>query len=140
MRSISHCLNKQLIDLCQRSLHLEELSTKLSQFLPDELAKECQVGSFNKGCLLITTTNAAWASQLRYAIPELRDNLRKAGLPQLLSIKITVVTPTAGVNQNAAPRTPQLSDKAKALLINESQQCQYEPLQKALLNLANESN
>lgn len=138
MRSISRCLNKQLTDLYQHSVQLEELSCKLAQFLPNELAKECHVGSFNKGCLLITTTNAAWASQLRYAIPELRDNLRKAGLYQLLSIKISIISPTTPYAKALPPKKHQLSEKAKAIIISESQQCQYEPLQKALLHLANE--
>ncbi|WP_058533158.1 DUF721 domain-containing protein [Legionella saoudiensis] len=136
MRSINRCLNKQLADLCQRSLQLEELSNKLRQFLPDELAKECLVGSFNKGCLLITTANAAWASQLRYLVPELRDNLRKAGLYQLLSIKISVVAPVVHYEKPAEPQKQQLSAKAKEVIISESQHCSYEPLQKALLNLA----
>ncbi len=136
MRSINRCLNKQLADLCQRSLQLEELSNKLRQFLPEELAKECLVGSFNKGCLLITTTNAAWASQLRYLVPELRDNLRKAGLYQLLSIKISVVAPVVHYEKPAEPQKQQLSAKAKEVIISESQHCSYEPLQKALLNLA----
>lgn len=94
MRSISHCLNQQLVDICQRSVQLEELSNKLSQWLPTELVGECQVGSFNKGCLILITSNAAWASQIRYLIPELRDKLRtEAGLYQLSSIKVSVVIP-----------------------------------------------
>ncbi|MDR3501111.1 MAG: DUF721 domain-containing protein [Legionella sp.] len=136
MRSINRCLNKQLVDLCQRSLQLEELSNKLRQLLPEELAKECLVGSFNKGCLLITTANAAWASQLRYLIPELRDNLRKAGLYQLLSIKVSVVAPVVQYEKPAEPQKQQLSAKAKEVIISESQLCSYEPLQKALLHLA----
>src|SRR5580704_16642968 len=91
MRSISHCINKQLVELCQRSVQLEELSNKINQLLPANLASVCSVGSFNKGCLVLTTTNV-WASQLRYAIPELRDKLRtEADMYQLASIKINVI-------------------------------------------------
>ena len=137
MRSINRCLNKQLAELCQRSVQLEELSSKLAQFLPEDLAGACKVGSFNKGCLILTTTNAAWASQLRYAIPELRDKLRKdAGMYQLSSIKIAVVEPVITYEKPALQKTHHLSEKAKASIISESQQCNYEPLQKALLHLA----
>lgn len=137
MRPISRCLNKQLADLCQRSARLEELSNKVTRLLPPALAGECQVGSFNKGCLVITTTNGAWASQLRYALPELRDKLRKEGMHHLSSIKISVIEP---IDQKLAPTQTQaheLSEKAKATIISESELCSYQPLQKALLHLAN---
>ena len=137
MRSIRYCLNKQLSDICQQSLLLEELSRKLVQLLPPNLANQCQVGNFNKGCLLLTTTNAAWASQLRYAIPELRDSLRKeAGMYQLSSIKIAVIDAHGSYKKPTQPKKHVLSEKTKATIISESQQCSYEPLKKALLHLA----
>ncbi|QMT61251.1 MULTISPECIES: DUF721 domain-containing protein [unclassified Legionella] len=140
MRSISRCLNKQLADLCQRSVQLEELANKIKLMLPDVLANQCQVGSFNKGCLLLTTTDAAWATQLRYAIPELRDKLRKeAGMYQLSSIKVTVIEPLIEY-EKTSPSKHSLSKKAKEIIISESQQCNYEPLQKALLHLAHGDN
>ncbi len=137
MRSINRCLNKQLAELCQRAVQLESLSTKLTQLLPNELANECKVGSFNKGCLLLTTTNAAWASQLRYLIPELRDKLRKeAGLYQLSSIKIAVDEPVFQYEKPVKSNNISLSEKAKATIISESEHCSYQPLQQALLELA----
>jgi hypothetical protein len=137
MRSISHCLNKQLAEICQRSVQLEELTSKIKKLLPEELVNGCEVGGFNKGCLVLTTNHAHWASQLRYIVPELRDRLRKeAGMYQLTSIKIAIVesVPYYGKSIQSKHR---LSEKAKATIISESLQCTYEPLQKALLNLAN---
>ncbi|KTD40035.1 DUF721 domain-containing protein [Legionella parisiensis] len=137
MRSISRCLNKQLADLCQRSVQLEELTNKIKLILPETLANECQVGNFDKGCLLLTTTDAAWAAQLRYAIPELRDKLRKeAGMYQLSSIKVTIIESKVQYEKSRPPQIHELSEKAKAIIISESQNCTYEPLQKALLHLA----
>lgn len=137
MRSISHCLNKQLADICQRSFELEDLTNKIKQLLPENLAGECLVGSFNKGCLILTTTDAVWAAQLRYAVPELRDRLRKeACLYQLSSIKVAINTPTFKYEKQAQPKKNELSEKAKATIVHESQQCTYQPLQKALLHLA----
>jgi hypothetical protein len=135
MRPINHCLNKQLAELCQRSVQLEDLSIKLAKLLPDYLAEHCQVASFNKGCLTLTTPKSEWASQLRYIIPELRDKLRQeAGIYQLTSIKIT-----QAITYDTKPVLPNkhhLSEESKAIIIKESQQCSYEPLQKALLHLA----
>lgn len=136
MRSISRCLNKQLAEICLRSVQLEELANKIKLILPESLANACNVGSFNKGCLLLTTTDAAWASQLRYAIPDLRDTLRKeAGMYSLTSIKVAVVEPTTHYKTLMSHKN-QLSEKTKAMIISESQLCTYEPLQRALMHLA----
>lgn len=137
MRSIRNCLNRQLRDLCQKSLELEELSNQVEALLPTALAKICKVGSFTKGCLTLTTNDAVWATQLRYFLPELRDKLRKdAGMYQLSSIKVTVITPEIRHKKTKNVSKTILSEKTKANIISESQQCSYHPLKKALLRLA----
>ena len=73
MRRINRCLNTQLLDICQRTVQLEELNSKLLGYLPQVLQEHCHVGSFNRGCLVIVVSDSVWASQLRYSIPELRD-------------------------------------------------------------------
>ena len=118
-------------------MQLEELSHKVSQLLAPELSPHCQVGSFNKGCLVLTSVNAVWASQIRYSIPELRDKLRKeAGMYQLMSIKVVVIEPKFDEKKVAKKSSHQLTDKAKASIISESEHCVYQPLRKALLHLA----
>lgn len=137
MKSINQCLNKQLSEICRHSMQLEELSLKISQFLPANLTSKCQVGSFNKGSLVLTTTSSAFASQIRYLLPDLRDKLRKeAGLYQLSSIKISIIEPPSQLENTVQKNSVVLSEKAKATIISESQHCTYEPLQKALLHLA----
>ena len=91
MRHITRCLNTQLIDICQRAIKLEELDEKINSYLPEALRDQCHVGSFNHSCLVLVTSDPVWASQLRYALPELRDKLRsEAGIHQLASIKVSV--------------------------------------------------
>lgn len=141
MRPIKHCLNKQLSELCQHSVQLETLSHQITQFLAPELAQACHVGSFNKGCLVLTATDANWASQLRFAVPELRDKLRKeAGMYQLSSIKITVTNPQPFEKKLKKENKPFLSDKAKAEIIQQSQQVSYQPLKKALMQLGSKDH
>lgn len=136
MKSIRYCLNKQLAEICQQSMQLEELSEKVLKLLPQELAPYCQVASFNKGCLHLTTSDANWASQLRYALPELRDRLRtEAQMYQLTSIKIIIATPNITPEKDNK-KTLALSNAAKATIISESQNCSYQPLRTALLHLA----
>lgn len=141
MKSIRYCLNKQLAEICQHSLQLEGLTEKISTLLPAELVSHCKVSSFNKGCLILEAIDAAWASQIRYAIPELRDQLRTLGMYQLSSIKVTVSTAPALLSPDDDKKVnktsrKELTDHAKASIIRESESCTYEPLRKALLNLA----
>ena len=135
MKSIRYCLNKQLAELCKRSVQLEELTEKINALLPSDLAPYCKVSSFNKGCLLLIAANAVWASQLRYAVPELRDQLRKAVMYQLISIKIAVAE-EAEYKKTKKNMLHELTKQAKESIINESQKCSYEPLRKALVHLA----
>lgn len=73
------------------AIKLEELSHLVLCHLPQELQPHCQVGSFSSGKLILVTANAAWATQLRYFAPELRDLLRsKAKLHQLVSVEVKV--------------------------------------------------
>ena len=91
LQPISRCLNPKLIEICQRAIKLEGLSGLLETYLPQPVPKHCRVGSFNNGCLTLVAQDAAWASQLRFLLPDLRDQLRqKAGLYQLASLKVTV--------------------------------------------------
>lgn len=139
MKSIKYCLNKQLAEICQRSVQLEEFTQIISDLLPQELVPYCKVSSFNKGTLTLNTPDAVWATQIRYMLPELRDKLRKAGIYQLSSIKVNVDT-NKEYQRITKTKEYELSSEAKKTIIKESQTCSYEPLRKALIRLAGESN
>lgn len=138
MRRVSRYLNGRLIDICQRTIQLEELNLKLIKYIPVNLQAHCRAGSFTRGCLTIVASDSAWGSQLRYMLPELRDNLRtKAGIYQLSSIKIAIATvetirSTKRVNANQ----PRLSTKAREAIQAIGNQCNYLPLKQALQHLA----
>lgn len=118
MRHITRCLNTQLAEICQRAIKLEELNAKIYGYLPEALREQCHVGSFNKSCLVLVTNDPVWASQLRYALPELRDKLRgEAGIHQLASIKITVNTDECVAITPKSPSTPLLSKTARESLL-----------------------
>ena len=136
MRRINRCLNTRLIQICQRTVQLEELTSKLYSYLPSPLQDHCHVGSFNSGCLIIVASDAAWASQLRYSLPDLRDKLRKeAGIYQLSSIKVTIATIEA-IHSIKRPDSPLLSNKARDIITAGGDQCSYLPLKQALHHLA----
>ena len=136
MRRINRYLNTRLVEICKRTLQLEELNLKLSEFLPATHQKHCHVGSFTHGCLVIVVSDPVWASELRYNIPELRDKLRKeAGIYQLSSIKLMVATSEAPQTTKQL-NTPKLSSNARQAIYSGGNQCDYQPLKNALLQLA----
>ena len=91
IRHISKCINSKLSQICMEAIKLEELSHLVLLHLPPELQHHCQVGSFRAGKLILITANSAWATSLRYFVPELRDTLRsKAKLHQLTSIEVKI--------------------------------------------------
>lgn len=138
IRPINRCLNAQLLDLCQRAIALEELNDKIKANLPSPLKDNCKAAAFNRGTLVISTLNAAWATELRYQLPELRDCLRKAGLYQLSSIKITLADPGhQTILSKESAESPLLSENARTCLKTASEHCNYPPLKEALSHLAN---
>lgn len=140
MRHVSRCLNTQLIDICERAIKLEELDEKIHNYLPEELREQCHVGSFKNSCLVLVTSNPVWASQLRYALPELRDKLRiEAGIYQLASIKISVVMDNT-TPQKKSTAAPILSNSARETILSGSELCEYLPLKQALQRLVNSQN
>lgn len=135
MRRITQCLNPRLIEICKRTVQIEELNAKLYAYLPLSLQKHCHVGSFIGGCLVIVVSDAVWAAELRYSLPALRDALRKeAGIYQLSSIKITVA-PLESAPPAKYREKPPLSSKAREAIIACGEQCSYEPLKQALAQL-----
>ncbi|WP_419419501.1 DUF721 domain-containing protein [Legionella sp. D16C41] len=137
MRPINRCLNKQLTDLCQQVMQLDKLNALLGPLLPAHLQAHCKVGSFNKGSLLLTLDDPTWATELRYYLPTLRDKLRKeAGLYQLVNIKIQFIT-TDNIEEIKKSLSQQpLSEKARNLIRETGDLCSYNPLKKALHQLA----
>ncbi len=91
MPHISKCFNQSLTNIQSQAKKLQELNEIVLDYLPSEMQSHCHIGGFNNGCLVLTVDDAVWASQLRFLIPEIRDNLRKNNnIYQLSSIKITI--------------------------------------------------
>lgn len=136
MRRVNRCLNSKLIDLCQQALKLEDYTAKVQEYLPVDLREHCIVSSFAKGCLVLLVSDSVWASQIRYAVPELRDTLRREGkMYQLSSIKIILGNlQDSGTTRQI--RHLQLSEQAREAIIAGAEQCEYAPLKQAWYHLA----
>lgn len=135
IRRIGQCLNPQLQTLYQKVVQLDKINDLLKHHIPSPLNKNCRAGWFNLSCLVIVVTNASWATELRYLLPELRDQLRKKGLYQLSSLKIAIdANPPSDTANNTQKLT--LSSAARDSLLTASELCSYQPLKDALYHLA----
>ncbi len=122
MKRIRHCLNPRLAEIGQRSIQLEALAEKICQFLPAEFHPHCKVASFSQGNLILTIDCPVWGAQLRYLLPELRNQLRSTGgFYQLSSIKLNVSTPTF---------------KPKEINEDKVKRCKHRPLKALLQHLS----
>jgi hypothetical protein len=137
MRPITHCLNPTLTAICKQSLELESLSAIIHHYLPESYRSCCTVGSFNKGCLTLVVSDPAWASELRFHLPQLRDHLRQqAKLHQLITIKIQLSRQHAEIPKQTLKTTDDaLSMHVRQLIQHVSEQCTYLPLKDALMKL-----
>ena len=137
MRLISHYLDQELQDIFAHAKKMLALSDEVKKYLPPHLIKHFAVSNFNKGCLLLNTNNAVWASELRYYLPTLRDQLRKkSGLYQLTNIKIIVVNHSL-YEPTKKKFEHHLSSVTRGIIYNAGTQCNYKPLRDALYKLAN---
>jgi hypothetical protein len=83
----------QLGKLLSQAQDFAALQQKFSSILSSDLIPHCRAGCYEAGILTLFTDSAAWATQLRYAVPELLTKLR--ALPAwagLSSIQIKVHT------------------------------------------------
>jgi len=137
MKTIKHCINPRIIDLCHRAIKLEILDMKIKAFLPEALRDICQAGSFDNGCLTLITSDAVWATPLNFLKGELRDYLRKeAGLTQLGSI-IVKIMPLSNQNTSTTIKPSQtLPARAREAIMELADNCQIPALKQALHKLA----
>lgn len=138
MQPITHCLNKQLLEICQQASVLEDLNRKINGLLPENIREHCTVGSFKKGCLVLVLSETTFATELRYFLPTLRDSLRKnAGLHQLVSIKVEIMADLYPKDKAVGDTVvkPQLSANAQESIKAAADLCSYEPLKEVLQRL-----
>lgn len=134
MRQITQCFNTSLASIYKEAAQLKTLTALVQQHLGQNEPVPCQVSRFSQGCLVIAVEDAVWAARLRYELPTLRDQLRKSGLHQLTSIRISL-SPSAPKPLKKVIRTPRLSNEAKQTICDSAKYCDYPPLKEALLRL-----
>ncbi|MDX2345640.1 MAG: DciA family protein [Legionella sp.] len=134
MRKITQCFTASLASIFEEATQLKTLTALVQEHLGLEEVVPCQVSRFSKGCLVLAVEDAVWAARLRYELPTLRDQLRRAGLHHLTAIQINV-SPAAKKPLKKTKRRAILSKQAKQTIGESAKHCSYEPLKAALERL-----
>lgn len=102
---------------------IEDLNDSFTQMLEPYLIPHCRVGCYVSGVLTLFSDSAAWATKLRYSVPDLLSKLRV--IPQwagLRSIQIKVQPnwePTTQTDNPATPPVESITPKLSATNISE---------------------
>lgn len=119
----------------KKVLQLNQLNDLWQKNWP-ELAQHSRIANFREGCLVIEVDNAAWATRLRYLIPDLtRKLVKQSALNSLKHIEwyIQPHSPTVSPRNRLAPV---LSDHSAQLLKNTALSIRMKQLQEALIRLS----
>jgi hypothetical protein len=122
-----------LCALYTRASDISRLQDKLRKHFGDPLAPHFRVADFNKETLILHTDSPAWASRLRFRIPDILDFVQTHGMKNLHSIRIKVIQ-----NANAPPeitKKPAISDDTARLIHDTAESINDENLRRSLLRL-----
>jgi len=133
---MTHCLQRpapRLARLLRRVAAHRQVEDDFQACLPFELRGHCQLAGYRDGRVLLHVDSSAWATRLRYALPELTEH--SALLRDADSIRVKVRPAVSSSPQRSLPR-PQLSSSAAQVLLDCSQHLQDRGLAASLQRLA----
>jgi len=147
MKTINQLIQGQtgggLAYLVQRSRLLQHIDELFQTHLPLFIGQHCRIVNIRDKTLVIHTDSAAWASRLRYMIPELLDYWQAD--KQLSALDITEIDikirPLPEVRKiPQAPSVPKISAQSAALLRRLADSIAHPELKSVLLSLADKAN
>jgi len=104
--------SKQLNNLYTHAKNIYALNEKLHNHLAPSLASHCTVANYSDTTLTVYADTSAWASRLRYCIPDILDYARhQCGLTSLKSVRINV-SPSQKITNQSGLTTTSLARKA----------------------------
>ena len=81
-KSITHCFKTgSLKFIVQKANRITALEKVLENFLPSEILPYCQVMNISHKTLILQLDNAAWATRVRYLIPNLIEAFSQQKMP-----------------------------------------------------------
>lgn len=130
--------------IVQRSLLLKQIDALFKTHLPLLIGQHCHIINIRDNTLVIHTDSAAWASRLRYMIPELLEFWQAD--KQLNAIEITHIDIKTRVENQFIQKYPvqqqklhTISTRSALLLRRLADSTSHPELKSVLLSLANKS-
>jgi hypothetical protein len=131
-----HARPSALARLLGQSALQEERTAELRALLPQELAAQCRVGNVRDHILTVHINNAAWATRLRFVVPDLLPRLRTlADFADVTEIRLRVVA-AAAVAKRPPADEPTVQPAARIPLVELARTIDSADLQGAILRLA----
>jgi hypothetical protein len=139
MQNAASIVNKHLTTLMSQAVEISSINSKIEALLPDFLAKQCTVASFEGDTVTIHANNGGAGTMLRYHLGEILSGLQKESKFHTIKRVICHVRPsekpTIGYEKGLGK--PYHSDKGALLLEKSAAHIQDSAIQAALLRLAN---
>ena len=89
LKKAINCINPNLVSIYKKTAALTDLAQGLSKYLPEHLKTQVTVTGYEKGVMILCCRTPSASTELRYLLPELRNQLRsKEKLYALTNIKI----------------------------------------------------
>lgn len=135
MKSLEEILtNQSLKNIVEKTQHIITLNTIWMQLPKNDWASQANIGSFNEGRLVLSVINGAFATRIRYAIPEITALLRTH--PAFESLKEINCHILQEHRSNEMPFSPRsLPNNIHKLMADTAKYITYPPLKAILLRL-----
>lgn len=119
MKTIGEILEKNsspLAKLIKKNQDTRNLAAVFQSMLDTNLAKNCQFANLEGSVINITVKNAAWATRIRYGLPDMLKNLRtQPEFKAVTAIRYFVSHTTQAVMLKKKKKTTKLSSNNEVL-------------------------
>ena len=129
--------NPMFREMISHVYELESLNQALWQYLDPSLKEHCHVANLRNYTLYIQADSPAFATMIRFALPDLLASLKKhPGLSGLQAIELSIISPkTEAPKPKAKPISP-LSDESAQCLSETAKTIENKGLKNILMKLA----
>lgn len=137
LQNILTNISRKAPSFAEKLSMLKILNQKIKPLLEPMLAAQCVVANFDSSCLFLQVSNAAFATRLRYQLPELLVKLRH--IPELRTIeqiRYFVAPDVKPISSASYAKAVAISPESAAMIKQTAENITDENLRKALHQLA----
>jgi hypothetical protein len=137
--------SEQLNNLYTHAKGIYALNEKLQKHLDPSLSSHCTVANYSDETLTVNAETSAWASKLRYCVPDILNYAKhECGLTKLKSVRIKVSpiqnkTSQSDFSSTHSVRKASLSKKSADFIKNVAKSIKDPALRKSILKISKHS-